>query len=148
MTTEKDVVNSSPTTISNANLPKISSKATQSNKESFYSVLAKTPYPAWAMSALCFASTPAAMMKLTGIPSLLELSAFGFIFAGAGYITSTGDITNGSGTTTAWSLSYTLFNMKRAVKSKKPLPLILVSGALANAALHGKQYFFSEPDSD
>ena len=53
MTTEKDVVNSSPTTISNANLPKTSSKATQSTKESFYSVLAKTPYPAWAMSALC-----------------------------------------------------------------------------------------------
>ncbi|CAG8532840.1 8368_t:CDS:2 [Paraglomus occultum] len=142
MTTEKDAANSPPTT---ANVSKTLSKA---NRDSFYSVLAKTPYSAWAMSALCFASTPAAMMKFTGVPSLLELSAFGFIFAGAGYITSTGDITNGSGTTTAWSLSYMLFNMSRAVKSKKPLPLILMSGALANAALHGKQYFFSEPDSD
>ena len=53
MTTEKDVVNSSPTTISDANLPKTLSNATQSNKESFYTVLAKTPYPALAMSALC-----------------------------------------------------------------------------------------------
>ncbi|KAI9027157.1 altered inheritance of mitochondria protein 19 [Phycomyces nitens] len=101
---------------------------------------ANSPLPIWALSGLTFAAVPMAVKKVPGVPSLLQSMAFGAIFAGAGYVTNTGDADNGAGIATAWCLSWSFLNAKRAVLSGKPFPLLMVAAVAADTAIYGKKY--------
>ncbi|KAI9274760.1 altered inheritance of mitochondria protein 19 [Phascolomyces articulosus] len=100
---------------------------------------ANSPYPIWALSALSFASIPLAAKRLPGIPSILQSFAFGGIFAGAGYVTHVGDAENGAGIATAWCLSWSFLNAKRAITSMKPVPLVLLSTVVLDTVIYGKK---------
>ncbi|KZT70225.1 hypothetical protein DAEQUDRAFT_213158 [Daedalea quercina L-15889] len=67
---------------------------------------------------------------------------FGGIFSGAGYVLLCGDAYNGSGITTAWSLTYLLFNLKNSLKTQRNVVSLGLSAAtLASAACYGTEYF-------
>ncbi|RUS21351.1 hypothetical protein BC937DRAFT_92940 [Endogone sp. FLAS-F59071] len=131
---------------------------------------ANSPYPAWALSALCVATIPAAFKAVPGVPSYIQSIAFGTIFAGSGYaniyiyiylcalphvftrnhpstpryVTSTGDVDNGAGITTAWTLTWSFLNLRPAVTSARPLPLLLATTVLGNMAIYGKKTLENE----
>ncbi|KAI9313695.1 altered inheritance of mitochondria protein 19 [Dichotomocladium elegans] len=100
---------------------------------------ANSPYPIWALSALSFSTIPFAVKKMAGVPSMLQSMAFGAIFAGAGYVTHVGDTENGAGIATAWCLSWTFLNARRAITSMKPIPLALFAAVSADTIIYGKK---------
>jgi len=80
---------------------------------------------------------------------------FGAIFAGAGYVLSTGDSRNGSGIVTAWSLSYFVLEqfslgLQRSLRLPRSRLSLALSGATAaTAALYGTEHFFlSDEESE
>jgi hypothetical protein len=58
------------------------------------------------------------------------------------------DTLNGSGTTTAWSLTYLFVNTKRAALSRRIGPISLSSAIAVNAILYGTDYFGRENQSE
>jgi len=84
---------------------------------------------------------PQSSKKLPGMPSVLSTIAFTTIFAGTGYVTNTGDLENGAGISTAWSLCYLMINAKNGLKSLRPWPVMLTGLAGINAASYGTYYF-------
>ncbi|CAI2162527.1 20551_t:CDS:2 [Funneliformis geosporum] len=109
--------------------------------EPILETLAKTPYPVWTMATLCLSSSGLAR-NYAGMPSMWTCIGFSLIFSFSGYMTYTGDFYNGSGTSTSWSLIYSLFNVERSLKSRKPIPILMTSLALSNAYIYGKYHFF------
>ncbi|KAI7863593.1 altered inheritance of mitochondria protein 19 [Spinellus fusiger] len=101
---------------------------------------ANSPFPIWGMSALSFATLPLSVKGAPGMPSVLQSLAFGGIFAGAGYVSHTGDVDNGAGIATAWCLSWAFLNAKSAILSKRPVPLFMVAAVTANTVIYGKKY--------
>ncbi|KAF7727253.1 hypothetical protein EC973_007866 [Apophysomyces ossiformis] len=100
---------------------------------------ANSPLPMWGLSALSFATVPASVKKMPGMPSLFQSMAFGVIFAGAGYVTYTGDTDNGAGIATAWGLSWSFLNARKAITSLKPLPIAMVAAVTAHTIIYGKK---------
>ncbi|GAN05830.1 hypothetical protein MAM1_0102d05306 [Mucor ambiguus] len=98
----------------------------------------ESPYPMWALSA---ASNY--IIRAPGIPGLFQTMAFAGIFAGAGqiysYVTNAGDAENGSGIATAWCLSWSFLNAKSALKSMRPVPIILLGAVTLNTVIYGKK---------
>ncbi|KAG0151844.1 hypothetical protein CROQUDRAFT_35954 [Cronartium quercuum f. sp. fusiforme G11] len=115
-----------------------------------------SPWPAWSMSALLLGSLPAASRKSSlsaGLPPLWQLAPLAMAFGLAGYITSTGDTNNGSGTTSAWSFIYLFLHAKQSFKhtfihnSQSKflcfrLPWMLTTTAALNGGFHGYIYWF------
>ncbi|CAB4390585.1 hypothetical protein RhiirA5_501792 [Rhizophagus irregularis] len=116
-------------------------KTTKEN-EPITKKLADTPYPAWTMATLCLGSSGMAVRQYPGMSSIWTVVGFGLIFSFSGYMTYTGDLSNGGGTTASWSLIYSIFNAEKSIKSRKPLPILMTSLALSNAYIYGKYYFF------
>lgn len=91
-----------------------------------------------------------------GLPSLWQLSPLAMTFGLGGYITSTGDTCNGSGTTSAWSFIYLFLHAKQSFKhtfmheSKTKLsclkvPWLLTTTAAFNGVVHGYTYWLGQP---
>ncbi|OLL26804.1 Altered inheritance of mitochondria protein 19 [Neolecta irregularis DAH-3] len=95
---------------------------------------ATSPWPTWGFSAALAASVPRSSRTLTGMPSMVSAIAFSAIFAVTGFVTNTGDLENGAGISTAWSLCYLMVNAKTALKSLRPWPVMLTGLAGMNAA--------------
>ncbi|KAF8324555.1 uncharacterized protein EI90DRAFT_3075054 [Cantharellus anzutake] len=113
--------------------------------------LASTPWPAIGLSGLLI-GTSLLSPKHPSLPPFVQRFSFGFVFAGAGYIVNTGDVRNGSGVATAWSLTYLLLNRMRShfYPPEVPVPRtplsLLLSGATASvAALYGVEHFVIDP---
>ncbi|KAG0226034.1 hypothetical protein BGW41_004417 [Actinomortierella wolfii] len=101
--------------------------------------LAAMPYPEWGMSALCAAAAPAAARGAVAMPHFGVLMGFSAIFGLSGYMKHMNDPDNGSGTTTSWSLIYLFLNLRRTIRQPRPLPSMLIAGALANLAISGRK---------
>ncbi|KAG0055353.1 hypothetical protein BGZ83_008873 [Gryganskiella cystojenkinii] len=101
--------------------------------------LASSPYPEWSLSALCAASIPAAARLSPAMPHFGVMMGFSAIFAGSGYMKYMKDPENGSGTTTAWCLTYLFLNLKRTLRQPKPMPSLLVAGVMTNLVISGRK---------
>ncbi|KAH7922045.1 hypothetical protein BV22DRAFT_1037905 [Leucogyrophana mollusca] len=78
-------------------------------------------------------------------PPYLHRAGFSLVLGGAAYVLSTGDTRNGSGITTAWSLTYLFLHLRRSLRPPlHPLTLALTGGSAACAGLYGTQYFLYE----
>ncbi|KAI0074782.1 hypothetical protein K474DRAFT_1665065 [Panus rudis PR-1116 ss-1] len=100
----------------------------------------QSPIPIWSLSGLFFATS--VFPPNPSRPPIMIRLGFGAIFAGAGYVLSTGDARNGSGISTAWSLTYLFLNLRKSLRPPYSLLSLSLSGAtLASAALYGTEYF-------
>ncbi|KAH9947190.1 hypothetical protein B0H21DRAFT_739992 [Amylocystis lapponica] len=71
-----------------------------------------------------------------------------FIFAGAGYVLSAGDARNGSGISTAWSLTYLFLNLRKSLMPpRSPVSLALTGATVASSVLYGSEYFLLQGNS-
>ncbi|WFD07131.1 hypothetical protein MVES1_002488 [Malassezia vespertilionis] len=77
---------------------------------------AQSPMPAYSLAALCAVAMPFGLGHVASaakvprlVPPYWQLLGFGGFFSGGGYIISQGDVLNGSGVVTAWSLTYLTF---------------------------------------
>ncbi|KAF8308510.1 hypothetical protein DL93DRAFT_1881268 [Clavulina sp. PMI_390] len=113
--------------------------------------LASKPYPAYALSALLLGSSFVPPARAALLPPFYQRFGFGLIFSGAGYVLGTGDVRNGSGIATSWSLMYLFLNLRssfRATPARSPLSMLLSVGALSTASLYGSEYFWVLPDQE
>ncbi|KAF9086224.1 hypothetical protein BGX29_008183 [Mortierella sp. GBA35] len=101
--------------------------------------LAASPYPEWSLSALCAASIPAAARLSPAMPHFGIMMGFSAIWAGSGYMKYMKDAENGSGTTTAWCLTYLFLNLRRTIRQPKPMPSLLVAGVMTNLVISGRK---------
>ncbi|KAG0364563.1 hypothetical protein BC939DRAFT_530165 [Gamsiella multidivaricata] len=101
--------------------------------------LAASPYPEWTLSALCAASVPIAAKAGSGFPHFGVMMGFSAIWAGSGYMKYAKDPDNGSGTTTAWCLTYLFLNLRRTVRQPKPMPSLVAAGVLTNLVISGRK---------
>ncbi|KZS89213.1 hypothetical protein SISNIDRAFT_489428 [Sistotremastrum niveocremeum HHB9708] len=102
-------------------------------------------WPAWLLSGTFLGSTAIAPRGPPSLPPLVFRLGFSFIFAGAGYVTSTGDIRNGNGITTAWSLIYLFLNARNSLRRPwHPVGLGLTVATSLCAGIYGENYFQSQ----
>ncbi|KAH8092543.1 altered inheritance of mitochondria protein 19 [Cristinia sonorae] len=104
--------------------------------------IATSPWPVWGVSALFLASAVLPAARTPAHPPIILRLGFGAIFAGAGYVLHAGDARNGSGISTAWSLTYLLLNARKALR--RPFaagPLALTGATVFSSALYGAEYF-------
>ncbi|KDE05822.1 hypothetical protein MVLG_03766 [Microbotryum lychnidis-dioicae p1A1 Lamole] len=117
-------------------------------RPSLLSSIMTTPYLPWATSAVLLASVPPCVKAPLGFPHLVQLPLFALIFGGSGYMIRTGDPYNGAGTTTAWSLTYLFFHGRKALASRKPIPILLASTMATQALVAGGFYWSSDEDGE
>ncbi|OZJ06002.1 hypothetical protein BZG36_01158 [Bifiguratus adelaidae] len=101
--------------------------------------LAETPYPAWVIAGLSALSIPKAIRREPGVPSYFQAVAFAAIWTGSGFIIRTGDVENGAGIATAWGLTWSFLNMRKALASKQPAPVALALAVGSTTLLYGKK---------
>ncbi|CAO1638821.1 unnamed protein product [Sympodiomycopsis kandeliae] len=77
----------------------------------------------------------------TGLPPAYQVLGFGALIGLGGYGIQSGDVLNGAGTVTGWSLMYMLFYTLRTVKSKHPVSIGLTATTAAIGGLHAAYYF-------
>ncbi|TCD68618.1 hypothetical protein EIP91_010273 [Steccherinum ochraceum] len=100
----------------------------------------QSPWPIWSVSALFLASSIFPASPAT--PPIMMRLGFSAIYGGAGYVLHAGDAHNGSGISTAWSLTYLLLNARKSFR--RPFsagPVALTTATLASSALYGAEYF-------
>ncbi|KIK96095.1 hypothetical protein PAXRUDRAFT_32603 [Paxillus rubicundulus Ve08.2h10] len=106
---------------------------------------ARSKAPALALSSLFAVSAflpPTLLRPNAYFPPYLHRVGFSVIFGGAAYVLSTEDVRNGSGITTAWSLTYLVLHLKKSLGAPRhPLTLAMSGGAAGCAALYGTEYF-------
>ncbi|SCV72710.1 BQ2448_4247 [Microbotryum intermedium] len=119
---------------------------TEPARPSLLSSIMTTPYLPWAASAVLLASVPPCVKAPLGFPHLVQLPLFALIFGGSGYMIQAGDPYNGAGTTTAWSLTYLFFHGRKALVSRKPIPILLASTIATQALVAGGFYWTSGED--
>ncbi|KAI8080058.1 uncharacterized protein BX664DRAFT_342201 [Halteromyces radiatus] len=100
---------------------------------------ANTPTSIWGLSALSLATLPLSARKAPGMPSVIQSLLFTAIYGGAGYVTHVGDSENGAGIATAWCLSWSFLNAKKAILSCKPVPLLMVAATSWNILVYGNK---------
>jgi len=119
--------------------------------------ISQSSIPCFGLSTLFFASaiSPPRLHAQTFTPPFVLRVGFGAIFAGAGYVLSTGDSKNGSGIATAWSLSYFVIEqfslgLQRSLRLPRSRLSLALSGATAaTAMLYGTEhYFLSDEESE
>ncbi|WBW72094.1 mitochondrial membrane protein,TMEM14 superfamily member Aim19 [Schizosaccharomyces osmophilus] len=96
----------------------------------------KTYYPAFVL-----ASIPRALKRPVGgpfAPGCLLCGSFGAV---GGLAIGSGDLANGSGISTAWSLAYLMINGKKSIKSFRLYPLALCTFAGINTIGYGRTIF-------
>ncbi|KAI8064597.1 hypothetical protein BC940DRAFT_242244 [Gongronella butleri] len=98
---------------------------------------AESPASIWALAALNTAVLPIAAKSVPGMPSVVQSIAFTAVYGGAGYVSHVGDSENGAGIATAWCLSWSFLNARRAVTSARPVPLLMVLATTYNVAVYG-----------
>ncbi|KAK9729287.1 hypothetical protein K7432_000435 [Basidiobolus ranarum] len=84
---------------------------------------------------------PLSLRRLPGVPSFIQTPSFAAIFGGAGYVTSCGDYENGAGIATAWSITYLVLNVNKAIRSKRPIPILMLTAVAGNGFIYGQKYF-------
>ncbi|GAA5994831.1 hypothetical protein JCM5350_000905 [Sporobolomyces pararoseus] len=102
--------------------------------------IAESPNASWLTSGLLLSAVPFCVKRAVGFPHLVQLPLFAAIFGGSGYMIQAGDPINGSGTTTAWSLTYLFLHAKKAFVSKRPGPIALAGAVGLQAATYGYYY--------
>lgn len=94
------------------------------------------------VSAPVISTYPAAARKVGYRPTKGSIIGFGTAFAIGGFIIYDGDLTNGAGFTSAWSLLYLMVNGTSSIKTMRPWP-IAISGLVGfNAINYGRKFFF------
>ncbi|EPX72318.1 uncharacterized protein SOCG_00083 [Schizosaccharomyces octosporus yFS286] len=96
----------------------------------------KTYYPAFVL-----ASIPRALKRPVGGPFAPGCLLCGSFVAVGGLAIASGDIANGSGISTAWSLAYFMINAKKSIKSFRMYPLALCTFAGINTIGYGRTIF-------
>ncbi|KZV99256.1 hypothetical protein EXIGLDRAFT_725883 [Exidia glandulosa HHB12029] len=84
------------------------------------------------------------------MPNLFWRLGFTWVFAGSGYMVSTGDIRNGSGTTTGCALIYLFYHMRSSLRAPRSVPSVMLTAATTTiAGIYGSEYFrFRRFDND
>ncbi|GAA5832840.1 hypothetical protein JCM3766R1_007063 [Sporobolomyces carnicolor] len=126
--------------MSTASNARVETGYTLSKPPAWVCSVAETPNAAWLTSGLLLAAVPFCVKRAVGFPHLVQLPLFAAIFGGSGYMIQAGDAINGSGTTTAWSLTYLFLHGKKALVSKRPGPVALASAVGLQAATYGYYY--------
>ncbi|GAA5924190.1 uncharacterized protein JCM15063_005569 [Sporobolomyces koalae] len=116
------------------------SSSTLSKPPAWVCAVAEQPTTAWLTSGVLLAAVPFCVKRAAGFPHLVQLPLFAAIFGGSGYMIQAGDPINGSGTTTAWSLTYLFLHGKKALVSKRPGPIALAATVAAQAGMYGYYY--------
>ncbi|ORX43580.1 hypothetical protein DM01DRAFT_1387111 [Hesseltinella vesiculosa] len=98
---------------------------------------ADSPMTVWGLSAFNLAVLPLAAKSVPGMPSVIQSIVFSAIYGGAGYVSYVGDSENGAGIATAWCLSWSFLNARRAIQSARPAPLLMVLATSYNIAVYG-----------
>ncbi|KAI1295219.1 hypothetical protein EDD11_007947 [Mortierella claussenii] len=75
----------------------------------------------------------------SGLPHFGLMMAFTAIWTGSGYMKYMKDPDNGSGTTTAWCMTYMFLNMRRTFRQPKPMPSLVLAGVLTNFVISGRK---------
>ncbi|CAL1699869.1 unnamed protein product [Somion occarium] len=127
-----------------SNFSIVSSSNSQTEHVIYFAI---TRWPMWTVAGIFLASSIVPPNPLR--PPLMYRLGFGAIFSGAGYVISTGDVYNGTGIATAWSLTYLFLNLRKSLKPPlSGLSLALSGAALASSTLYGAEYFLlQEKDS-
>ncbi|KAF8139097.1 hypothetical protein EV363DRAFT_1394489 [Boletus edulis] len=106
---------------------------------------ARSKAPALALTSLFALSSlvpPAALPPHTYCPPYLQRVGFSLAFGVATWAFSAGDVRNGAGIATAWSLIYLTLHARKSLRAPRhPVPLALSAGATACAALYGTEHF-------
>ncbi|KAF8414803.1 hypothetical protein L210DRAFT_3617126 [Boletus edulis BED1] len=100
------------------------------------------PYARSKFIALSSLVPPAALPPHTYCPPYLQRVGFSLAFGVATWAFSAGDVRNGAGIATAWSLIYLTLHARKSLRAPRhPVPLALSAGATACAALYGTEHF-------
>ncbi|EJD01730.1 uncharacterized protein FOMMEDRAFT_142261 [Fomitiporia mediterranea MF3/22] len=102
----------------------------------------QSPWPAWSLASLFLASSALPPGRFPKLPPFPQRAGFSLIMYGAGYVLSTGDSLNGSGISTAWSLTYLFWNARRSFTTlRSPVSMVLTGATAICAGLYGTEYF-------
>ncbi|KAN0096917.1 hypothetical protein V8E55_001363 [Tylopilus felleus] len=125
-----------------------SGDTTWTNAEGTFAYLqpyARSKIPTLALTSLFGLSSlvpPAALPPHAYFPPYLQRVGFSFAFGIATWAFSAGDVRNGAGIATAWSLIYLTFHARKSLCAPRhPIPLALTAGATACTVLYGTEYF-------
>lgn len=112
--------------------------------------LSHSPRPAWALASLFAFTAVLPARRFPHMPNIFWRLGFTWVFAGSGYMLSTGDIRNGSGTTTGSALIYLFYHMRTSLRAPRSGPSVLLTAATSSiAAIYGSEYFrFRRFDDD
>ncbi|KAF9784651.1 hypothetical protein BJ322DRAFT_858482 [Thelephora terrestris] len=111
--------------------------------------LSQSPWPVTFLSGIFLASAFIPPGPYKGLPPFVHRFGFASIFAGAGYVLSTGDSRNGSGVSTAWSLIYLFLNARKSLAAPRhPIAVGLTLATIGSASLYGSEYFFLSNDEE
>ncbi|KAJ2156375.1 hypothetical protein GGF46_005230 [Coemansia sp. RSA 552] len=103
--------------------------------------LAHSPIPALALSAVNLGALSAARKAARGYPTIIQCTWYTGIFAAASYCIQTGDTINGSGLVSGWSAIWMFFNARKALRSRKPVPISIAATVAAIGTIYGYEYF-------
>ncbi|GAA6008613.1 hypothetical protein JCM11491_003369 [Sporobolomyces phaffii] len=120
--------------------PPAASGNTLAKPPAWICAIAEKPVASWMTSGVLLSAVPFCVKRATGFPHLVQLPLFAAIFGGSGYMIQAGDPINGSGTTTAWSLTYLFLHAKNAIVSKRPGPIALATAVGLQAGTYGYYY--------
>ncbi|WFD32267.1 hypothetical protein MSPP1_003312 [Malassezia sp. CBS 17886] len=116
---------------------------------------AHSAHPAYTLAGLCAAAMPFGLghaARTAGqkappprlVPPFWQLLGFGVFFAAGGYMVDAGDVLNGSGVVTAWSLTYLTFKTLPVARHlpRSPVNTVLsASIAALGLGIYGSYYF-------
>ncbi|PAV21473.1 Pathogenesis-related 1 [Pyrrhoderma noxium] len=109
----------------------------------------QSPWPAWSLGSIFLASSAIPPNAFKNLPPFPQRAGFSLIMFGAVYVTSTGDVSNGSGISTAWCLTYLFWNGRRSLTApRNPVSLFLTGATALCTGLYGTEYFVLQGSDD
>ncbi|CAB51761.1 hypothetical protein POMI540_3214 [Schizosaccharomyces pombe] len=109
-------------------------------RKSYFQRIYQSYIPAYAFGGALIASVPRAFKRPYGGPFVPGCLLCGGFNAIGGLAIASGDLTNGSGICTAWSIAYLMINATKSIKSFRLYPIALTTFATANAVGYGKTF--------
>ncbi|KAH7105076.1 hypothetical protein BKA62DRAFT_435837 [Auriculariales sp. MPI-PUGE-AT-0066] len=104
--------------------------------------LSHSPRPSWTLASAFALSAVLPVTRFPHMPNIFWRLGFTWVFAGTGYMISTGDIRNGSGTTTGCALIYLFYNARDSLRRPRSGPSVLLTAATVGiAGIYGSEYF-------